>query len=44
MIVQEVYIGRIPEIDEMFNTLVNVLDDYFVIDFTSLMSKYNRKG
>ena len=35
---------ELNEIDEMFNTLVNVLDDYFVIDFTSLMSKYNRKG
>lgn len=35
---------ELNEIDEMFNTLVNLLDDYFVIDFTSLMSKYNRKG
>src|SRR5699024_10285771 len=31
-------------IDTMFDTLVDVLDDYFVMDFTSLMSKYNRKG
>ena len=35
---------ELNEIDTMFDTLVNVLDDYFVIDFTSLMSKYNRKG
>ena len=32
------------EIDTMYDTLVRVLDDYFVMDFTSLMSKYNRKG
>ena len=31
-------------IDTMFDTLVDVLDDYFVMDFTFLMSKYNRKG
>ena len=35
---------ELNEIDAMFDTLVNVLDDYFVMDFTSLMSKYNRKG
>ena len=35
---------ELNEIDTMFGTLVNVLDDYFVMDFTSLMSKYNRKG
>ena len=35
---------ELGEIDTMFDTLVNVLDDYFVMDFTSLMSKYNRKG
>ena len=35
---------ELNEIDTMFDTLVNVLDDYFVMDFTSLMSKYNRKG
>lgn len=35
---------ELSEIDTMFDTLVNVLDDYFVMDFTSLMSKYNRKG
>ena len=35
---------ELNEIDTMFNTLVTVLDDYFVMDFTSLMSKYNRKG
>ena len=35
---------ELNEIDVMFDTLVNVLDDYFVMDFTSLMSKYNRKG
>ena len=35
---------ELNEIDTMFDTLVDVLDDYFVIDFTSLMSKYNRKG
>ena len=35
---------ELNEIDTMFDTLVTVLDDYFVMDFTSLMSKYNRKG
>ena len=35
---------ELNEIDTMYDTLVNVLDDYFVMDFTSLMSKYNRKG
>ena len=35
---------ELNEIDTIFDTLVDVLDDYFVIDFTSLMSKYNRKG
>ncbi len=35
---------ELNEIDTMFDTLINVLDDYFVMDFTSLMSKYNRKG
>lgn len=35
---------ELNEIDAMFDTLVNVLDGYFVMDFTSLMSKYNRKG
>ena len=35
---------ELNEIDTMFDTLVDVLDDYFVMDFTSLMSKYNRKG
>ncbi len=34
---------ELNEIDIMFDTLVDVLDDYFVMDFTSLMSKYNRK-
>ena len=35
---------ELNEIDIMFDTLVDVLDDYFVMDFTFLMSKYNRKG
>ena len=35
---------ELNEIDTMFDTLVDVLDDYFVMDFTSLMSKYNRMG
>ena len=35
---------ELNEIDTMYDTLVDVLDDYFVMDFTSLMSKYNRKG
>ena len=35
---------ELNEIDTMYDTLVKVLDDYFVMDFTSLMSKYNRKG
>lgn len=35
---------ELNEIDTMFDTLVDVLDDYFLMDFTSLMSKYNRKG
>ena len=35
---------ELNEIDTIFDTLVDVLDDYFVMDFTSLMSKYNRKG
>ena len=35
---------ELNEMETMFDTLVNVLDDYFVMDFTSLMSKYNRKG
>ena len=35
---------ELNDIDTMFDTLVDVLDDYFVMDFTSLMSKYNRKG
>ena len=34
---------ELNEIDTMYDTLVKVLDDYFVMDFTSLMSKYNRK-
>ena len=29
------------KINELFDVLVKVLDDYFVMDFTSLMSKYN---
>ena len=35
---------ELKEIVASFDTLVKVLDDYFVMDFTSLMSKYNRKG
>lgn len=35
---------ELSEIDTMFDILVDVLDDYFVMDFTSLMSKYNRRG
>lgn len=35
---------ELNEIATMFDTVVDVLDDYFVMDFTSLMSKYNRKG
>ena len=35
---------ELNEMETMFDTLVNVLDDYFAMDFTSLMSKYNRKG
>ncbi len=35
---------ELNELDTMFDTLVNVLDDYFTMDFTSLMNKYNRKG
>ncbi len=35
---------ELNEIDTMYDTLVKVLDDYFVMNFTSLMSKYNRKG
>jgi len=35
---------ELNEVDIMFDILVSVLDDYFVMDFTSLMSKYNRKG
>ena len=35
---------ELNDIDTMFDTLVDVLDDYFVMDFTFLMSKYNRKG
>ena len=35
---------ELNEIDTMFDTLVDVLDDYFVMDFTFLMSKYNRLG
>ena len=35
---------ELNEIDTMFDTLVDVLDDYFLMGFTSLMSKYNRKG
>ena len=35
---------ELNEIDTMFDTIALVLDDYFVMDFTSLMSKYNRKG
>ena len=35
---------ELNELDIMFDTLVDVLDDYFVMDFTSLRSKYNRKG
>ena len=29
---------------ELFDSLVSVIDDYFVIDFGDLMSKYNRKN
>ena len=35
---------ELNEIDIMFDTIALVLDDYFVMDFTFLMSKYNRKG
>lgn len=35
---------EMAKIDTLFTTLVKVLDDYFVQDFTSLMSKYNRRG
>ena len=35
---------ELNEVDIMFDILVSVLDDYFVMEFTSLMSKYNRKG
>lgn len=30
--------------DGLFNTLVDVLDDYFVLSFEDLMSKYNSKN
>ena len=32
------------EIDKLYEILMNVLDDYFVLSFSDLMSKYNRKG
>lgn len=35
---------ELNEIDNLFDILVKVIDDYFVMDFTSLMSEYNRKG
>ena len=31
-------------LDEVFNQLVDVLDDYFAINFNMLMNKYNRKN
>lgn len=30
--------------DELFNTLVDVIDDFFVLSFGDLMSKYNSKN
>ena len=30
--------------DELFSELVNVLDDYFLVSFGDLMSKYNSKN
>lgn len=35
---------ELNEIDSLFDILVKVIDDYFIMDFTSLMSQYNRKG
>lgn len=35
---------ELNEIDNLFDILVKVIDDYFVMNFTSLMSEYNRKG
>ena len=31
-------------LEELYDSLVSVIDDYFVIDFGDLMSKYNRKN
>lgn len=36
--------SEMKDIETLFTILVDVIDDYFVMDFTSLMSKYNRKG
>ena len=31
-------------LDELFSYLVSVMDDYFTMDFLSLMNRYNRKN
>ena len=31
-------------LNELFSDLVNVIDDYFSMDFLSLMNRYNRKN
>ena len=31
-------------LDDLFKLLFNVLDDYFITDFSDLMNKYNRKN
>lgn len=31
-------------LSELFDSLVSVIDDYFIIDFGDLMNKYNRKN
>ncbi len=35
---------EMDKILEVFDAVCNILDDYFIIDFSDLMSKYNRKN
>ena len=32
------------QLQELFTSLVDVVDDYFKLDFLSLMNRYNRKN
>ena len=36
--------GNLKDLDKLFSELMNVIDDYFVLNFNDLMCKYNRKN